>query len=68
MIELMISACLMSGAGCRHFSQLFDASQVSLMTCMVAGQPAIAAWQQDHPGWTVERWRCRVTEQREVAA
>lgn len=67
MIELLISACLASGDGCRDFSQLFDTREVSLMTCMVAGQPAIAAWQQENPQWQVERWRCRVIEQREVA-
>ena len=68
MIELMISACLISGDGCRDFSQLFDPREVSLITCMTAGQPAIAAWQKGHPRWEVEGWRCRIIEQREVAA
>lgn len=68
MIELLISACLISGDGCRDHARLFDAREVSLMTCMIAGQPVVARWQQTHPGWSVERWTCRNADRREVAA
>jgi hypothetical protein len=37
-IELVIAACLATGE-CRDFSLLYDPYQVSLMTCIVAGQP-----------------------------
>lgn len=67
MIELLISACLIGGDDCRDFSQLFDAREVSLMTCMISGQPAVAGWQESHPRWTVRRWTCRFPERREVS-
>ena len=57
MIALVIAACL--GAGeCREFTQLYDPYDVSLMTCMIAGQPEVARWQVAHPDWSVTRWSC----------
>jgi hypothetical protein len=67
MIELLIAACLASGP-CRDFSQLYDARDVSLMTCIVAGQAEIARWQQSHPDWTVQRWTCGIPQERELDA
>ena len=67
MIELLISACLTSGTECRNFSLLFDAREVSLLTCMMNGQAVIAPWQQSHPEWRVKRWTCSHLERREVA-
>lgn len=49
MIELLISACLVTGPVCKDFSLLFDNSEVSLMTCMISGQAVIAPWQQNYP-------------------
>lgn len=67
MIELAVSACLAASPVCRDFSQLFDAREVSLMTCMISGQLTVAGWQESHPGWTVRRWTCRYPEQREAS-
>lgn len=62
MIELLISACLTAApapAGkCRDFSLLFDAREMSVMTCMTQSQPLIALWSERHPDWQVSRWRC----------
>jgi hypothetical protein len=57
MIELVIAACLSSGE-CRENRLTYDAHDVSLMTCMVAGQAEIARWQEQHPAWRVKRWHC----------
>ena len=59
MIELVIAACLMSGE-CQESRLTYDANEVSLLTCMIAGQAEVARWQQDHPAWRVRRWRCDV--------
>ncbi|MFC3168843.1 hypothetical protein [Paracoccus fontiphilus] len=67
MIELLISACLSSQPVCRDFSLMFDAREISLVTCMIGGQAIIAPWQQDNPDWKVRRWTCRPSEWREVA-
>ena len=59
MLELVIAACLATGPGeCRDFSMLYDPREVPLMLCVAAGQVEIARWQESHPGWVVERWRC----------
>lgn len=71
MIELLISACALTSEPtghtrpCRDFSLLFDAGEVSIMTCMLHGQTQIAEWKERHEGWTVERWQCRPRDLRE---
>ncbi len=67
MIELLIVACLGTGE-CRDFSKLYDAQDVSLMTCMVAGQSEIARWKESHPDWSVRRWSCGFHDMRQVSA
>ena len=62
MIELVIAACLTTGE-CRESRLTYDAHDVSLMTCMVAGQAEIARWQQQHPAWQVKRWHCGVARE-----
>jgi hypothetical protein len=68
MIELLIAACLTAGDDCREFSQLYDARDVSLMTCIASGQAEIARWQQSHPDWRVQRWSCGSPEERALDA
>lgn len=65
MIALVIAACLGTGE-CREFTHLYDPYDVSLMTCMMAGQPEVARWQATHPGWSVTRWRCHAGDVRSV--
>lgn len=57
MIELVIAACLATGE-CKESHLTYDARDVSLMTCMIAGQAEIARWQQQYPAWRVRRWHC----------
>ena len=63
MIELLIAVCIASG-DCREVSLLYDRREVSLMTCMIAGQREVARWQADHPGWRVERWQCAIADEK----
>lgn len=67
MIELLISACLVTGPVCKEFSLLFDNREVSLMTCMISGQAVLASWKQNNPDWQVKRWTCRPVKSREVS-
>jgi hypothetical protein len=61
MIELVIAACLATGE-CKDTHLTYDAQEVSLMTCMTAGQAEIARWQNTHPGWQVKKWHCGVVD------
>lgn len=63
MIALVIAACLETGE-CRDFNLLYDPREVSLMTCMIAGQPQVAIWKESHPDWAVKRWSCGVHDPR----
>jgi hypothetical protein len=58
LIELLISVCMASGGDCREVSFLYDAHDVSLMTCMVMAQSEAARWQERNPDWQISRWTC----------
>lgn len=62
MIELIIAACLATGQ-CQESRLVYDASDISLMTCMIAGQTEVARWQQQHPKWQIRGWRCNLARQ-----
>ena len=63
MIELVIAACL-GTVDCRDFRLLYSAYDVSLMTCMIAGQPEVARGSNEQPGWHVSRWHCGMIDTR----
>lgn len=63
MIALVIAACL-GTEECRDFTLLYDPYSVSLMTCMVAGQPEVARWNESHPDWRITRWSCGLHDPR----
>lgn len=67
MIVLLIAACLTEGE-CRDFSLLYDPADVSLMTCVTAGQAEVARWGESNPQWTVARWRCGFLDSNEWSA
>jgi hypothetical protein len=59
MIELVIAACLATGE-CKETRLPYDPQDVSLMTCMMAGQVEVARWYAQHPAWQIKRWRCGI--------
>ncbi|MBD9527385.1 MULTISPECIES: hypothetical protein [Paracoccus] len=64
MIALVIAACLNTTQECRNFQLLYDPYEVSMMTCMVAGQPQVARWQVQNPKWQISRWHCEMQDTR----
>ncbi len=59
MIELAFKACTLLGL-CHDESLLYDPNEVTMMTCLVAAQPELAKWANEHPGYVVKRWSCGV--------
>lgn len=58
MIELLFVACLSTAPDeCREQSLLY--TDVTPMACMMGAQPQLAEWTNQHPGYTIERWKCR---------
>ena len=58
MIELVFVACLVSAPTECQEQSLLD-TDISPMTCMMAAQPQLAQWAEQHPTYTVGRWSCR---------
>jgi hypothetical protein len=58
MVELVLSICLLDDARkCREEHMVF--SDVSLLTCSVAGQAQVATYMERRPRWFVKRWTCQ---------
>lgn len=62
MTELLFVVCLATSPKvCEERSlQYVD---LSPRTCVMAAQPELARWVVDHPGWSVQRWTCRIAGQ-----
>lgn len=61
MIELVIVACLArSPALCEERVLLYDAAEVGLLACVTSAQPQLARWSEEHPGFRIARWSCRM--------
>ncbi len=58
MIELLFVTCLSaSPEDCQERSLLY--TEMTPMTCMMAAQPELAKWAEQHPKWTINGWKCR---------
>lgn len=72
MLELVISACMSTLSPavpeCRDSVLIYDAREVSLMTCIVAGQSQVAVWKETHRDWDVRRWSCNHSGVRQAKA
>lgn len=68
MIELVLVACLHAAPERCEERSIGLYTDVSLMTCMLSGQPHIAAWAETHPHLSVSRWSCRNPAARETRA
>ena len=57
MVELVLSICLLDDAQkCREEHMVF--SDVSMLTCAIAGQAQVASFMERRPRWFVKRWAC----------
>jgi hypothetical protein len=56
--ELALTICLLDDAQkCREEHMTF--SDVSLLTCSIAGQAQVAHYMERRPRWFVKRWACQ---------
>ncbi|ARE39116.1 hypothetical protein RGUI_0975 [Rhodovulum sp. P5] len=57
MVQLLFIACTgLSHPSCEERSMIF--TDITPMTCVMGAQPELAKWAEEHPNWTVSRWRC----------
>jgi hypothetical protein len=56
---ILMSICLLADPrSCREERLSFSYEGGSFFACMVRSQEKIAEWQQSHPDYRVDRWRC----------
>jgi hypothetical protein len=59
MIELVFVACLAAApAQCQERSLSY--ADLSLMTCMMGAQGALAEWKAQQPAWRISKWSCQI--------
>ncbi len=56
-VELVLTVCMISNPqSCDERRLMVEMG--SLRGCMMQAQPYIAQWAGDHPGLSIQRWRC----------
>lgn len=56
---VVMTICLLSAPqSCREERLSFSYEDASYMGCIVHAQSTLAEWQQSHPAWRINRWRC----------
>lgn len=66
MIELFFITCLATAPQSCQERSIIGPEDGTLMACMMAGQPQMAQWSEQHPGHKVKRWSCRMVNTAEV--
>jgi hypothetical protein len=59
MMELFVVVCLLGAPDRCEERSIGLYPEMTAMTCMMQGQPHIAAWWATHPDLRVTRWTCR---------
>ena len=56
---ILMSICLLADpTACREERLSFSFEEASGFACMVRSQEKIAEWQQSHPDYRIDRWKC----------
>ena len=58
LIEIILTVCAIANpANCeeKHLQFAWDGS---IQQCMMAAQPYIAQWIDQHPAWRTQKWSC----------
>ena len=60
MIEIIVTVCALAQPSQCDEQHLQYAWQGSLRQCTMGAQPYLAQWINEHPKWSIVRWRCEV--------
>ncbi len=56
---VILSVCLLSSPGtCKVERVQQSVEERPPVSCIVEGQSTVAIWQQQHPAWHVDKWKC----------
>lgn len=59
MIELVFTACLISSPTQCEDKHLTFAENMNPLQCLMGAQPELAKWNEAHPKWQINKWKCR---------
>ena len=66
MLAIVLSACLANDPGvCKDYRIALDVD-VDPARCTADAPPYFAAWAEEHPGWTIKRWRCTTASENDI--
>ena len=67
MIEVIMTVCALANPSQCEEQHLQYAGQGSLRQCTMNAQPFMAQWINEHPKWSIVRWRCETPHMRDKA-
>lgn len=67
MIEVIMTVCALANPSQCEEQHLQYAAQGSLRQCTMNAQPFMAQWINEHPKWSIVRWRCEAPHTRDKA-
>ena len=67
MIEIIVTVCALAQPSQCDEQHLQYAWQGSLRQCTMGAQPYLAQWINEHPKWSIVRWRCEAANMRDKA-
>ena len=67
MIEIIVTVCALAQPSQCDEQHLQYAWQGSLRQCTMGAQPYLAQWINEHPKWSIVRWRCETAHMRDKA-
>jgi hypothetical protein len=67
MIEIIVTVCALAQPSQCDEQHLQYAWQGSLRQCTMGAQPYLAQWINEHPKWSIVRWRCEAAHMRDKA-
>lgn len=66
MLAIILSACLATDPGvCKDYRIPLDVD-VDPTKCAMHAPPHFAQWAEEHPGWTISKWRCTTKTQNDI--
>lgn len=58
MLAIILSACMANDPSVCKDYKIPLASDLDIGRCALYAPPHFAKWAEEHPGWSIRRWRC----------
>lgn len=56
---VILSVCMLAAPNvCKEERVQQSVEERTPVSCIVEGQSTVAVWQQEHPAWHINKWKC----------